>query len=132
MKYRAWDKVAKRYDDTIFIDCEGNLWKDCDPHGLDMSGTKTITMSASIVSKERVDIELFTGLKDTNGTEIYEGDLLSSFIEEVSGMITGKVKFNDGGYDCEWGETDGIELSHASISNCGMEVIGNIHQDKKV
>ncbi|MBZ5995372.1 hypothetical protein KII97_02470 [Leuconostoc gelidum subsp. gasicomitatum] len=68
---------------------------------------------------ERI-IEQFTGLKDFNGTEIYEGDILQ---DVDNGNIVGFVEYDDGfgEYDC--GDNNLYECTR----DC--QVVGNIHQN---
>lgn len=67
-------------------------------------------------------IEQYTGLKDQNGKEIYEGDIVryADDYEENA-----EVVFDDGGFQVEW--PINIERLEGDIT-CMMEVIGNIHE----
>lgn len=70
----------------------------------------------------------FTGLKDKNGVEIYEGDIVEhrNFIKELLGI-----------YEVQWGQfgftlfdpTSPNTLSHY-ISPDLLEVVGNVYENK--
>lgn len=68
----------------------------------------------------------FTGITDTNGAEIYEGDIVES-----SAMLPSVVRFNDSeacfSFD-DWPICDYL------AENCGrtLKVIGNIHQNPEL
>lgn len=70
MKYRVWNNATKRFLRTsTYIDSDGNLYKDNDPHGLDMSGKRSISPMPNCT------VMRSTGLHDKNGTPIFEGDI---------------------------------------------------------
>lgn len=78
----------------------------------------------------------FTGCKDKNGVEIYDGDILSGE-SRVFGDVIGGVEISKYG-DCEeymhqyhlgW-NVCGIPL--VDLTNDGLEVIGNIHENPEL
>lgn len=111
IKFRVWDKDAKRmikYGEAITkylkIGLNGVLyWGD-----RDMSND--------------LEIMQFTGLRDDNGKEVYEGDVIS-----IPEMGRYEVVFKEGCFGAEDGQ--GFAPFRQTIWGLGGEVIGNIHDN---
>ncbi|PWX24643.1 YopX family protein [Clostridium perfringens] len=76
----------------------------------------------------------YTGLKDENEKEIYEGDILSIKIYSRDKVIVeGKtvVEFKDGCFGVIWGH-DKAFLSLNSFFKAKFEVIGNIYENPEL
>ena len=115
IKFRVWDKknkkIDKHYGEWLHMNpVDGQLYEDVDGEG----GFKKI---------DDVVLMQYTGIKDKNGKEIYEGDIIRP---NSSTYSRGIVIFSGGRWNC-----DSRDMYHM-ILNAGCRVVGNIYESSEV
>lgn len=145
IKFRAWDKEDKKY---LLPEEQGFVILPTKP-----SFGVTIPFQSEHYPNENLDIdcvdwadadllmgryelEQYTGLKDKNGKEIYEGDIIEEEIDFNSKMTDGTFS-----YKVYWNEDElcwslepiGSESIHNDLweTNSSRRVIGNVHEPPK-
>ena len=118
IKFRAWEENHKSMIQDIGI-LQSNYRSQC------VTGSNGISFRWNCPN---VILMQYTGLKDKNGTEIYEGDTIA--FEGIGKSNT--VIFHDGCFGVDlFGINHGAELRHLNDSE-KWEVIGNIHENPEL
>lgn len=140
IKFRAWDKKSKCMAKLIGFK---DLGKAIQVIYLDEDGDETF----AIVDKEQIELMQYTGLKDKNSKEIFEGDIVKfedcceegyEYKEGFEFDNIAEVVFENGRYiltnfiesDNSYYADDGIDEALEEVLNGNCEVIGNIYEDK--
>ena len=114
LKFRAWHPGEKKMRYGVGTDGYGGIVLDTEYMGLKPLKGEAILMQ-------------YTELKDKNGKEIYEGDIVRGF---CTGNYPAVIECDapDGGYNIRERDGEYMEID----SNTRIEVIGNIHENPEL
>ena len=110
-KVRAWDKIREEY---LYSDKFPSMWqfyKELENRGI-----------------RHWETQDYTGLKDKNGKEIYEGDILSG----DAYATTWEVFYNEHKSAFDVKGASGYLPAWMSTFTLGLEVIGNIYENPEL
>jgi YopX protein len=115
IKFRAWDKEEKKMYEVGLLDCQR------------MQIMPPAPDEQAILERHNdIDLMQYTGLKDKNGKEIYEGDILiNHFYFDNNSEKPQAVS---------WGEAEWLmgKLALNSNNTEYLEVIGNIYSNPEL
>ena len=117
IKFRAWDSkhsemVYSDKEDCFYVNTKGAMF---------MYGNSLIGYTKSY------ELMQYTGLKDKNGVEIYEGDVVRANIITWSLLTMGEIIY-DIEHSCYCNKNEAGITQLQKLDN--FEVIGNIYENK--
>ena len=120
IKFRAFHLEAEKfYEDGFSISQDGKYFYTDDEQEILINGN--------------LKIDLFTGLKDKNGKEIYEGDIVTN------GILKGNIKFGEYEHHFKGQSSpaigyylDGDNGFFLSENLENLEIIGNINENHEL
>lgn len=117
IKFRAWDKNSSRWTNYSIVD---DLLRFYNKHtGCWMTDK----------NQERFKLMQYTGLKDKNGVEIYEGDIAKNIPTGSVGVVVWDIHSTGFMRKTKRKETSVFDYFTLYNSKNNMEVIGNIHEN---
>jgi uncharacterized phage protein (TIGR01671 family) len=133
LKFRVWNGMEMIYDVTVGK--FGTFYVNPSNNGLDEKDSASLTPFNTKYSNT-IPVMQFTGLKDKNGKEIYEGDLFENFTSGISGIVEWSnelalfqtVQYIDGQ------EFTATIYSHqeGDFKNTNRKVVGNIYENPEL
>jgi hypothetical protein len=124
LKFRVWDKQNKEWlqADFWFVRSSESVLVIHPP----TQGAEDISVKMETLGPDRVSVTQYTGLKDSNGVEIFEGDILdcpSPFMGIAGGYTT--VAYISGCFD-----PFGYDQLAADPTDC--KVLGNVYENPEL
>lgn len=119
IKFRAWDKENEKMMKVSSLHLENK--------------EISVKENGTFHLFRMQDLMQYTGLKDKNGKEIYEGDIVLIKLDETSTWYKTVVKFKEGAFIASLiDREDYIYIFHHGFTDDDFEIIGNVYENKNL
>ena len=128
-KFRVWDETQHKMlqvDYIEFIDGKA-YWVEASPADGNVQGGN----DGPVGDNSQLKLEQYTGLKDANGKEIYEGDIVKSSYKYAQPKISQVIMEDGNSYILGEDLATGNEMLVSDHIN-EIEVIGNVHTNPEL
>ena len=146
IKFRAWDKKSKKMRQVAWISFQDYPLRKGLPVVVQVWGWSIIEDKDILLRREINEVELleFTGLKDKNGKEIFEGDIIKFLGRwDDNGRVLPPdykpyiVEFLRGAFTAvptkyERGHAANFFKEHMAVGHTDNEIIGNIYSNPEL
>jgi uncharacterized phage protein (TIGR01671 family) len=131
IKFRAWDKEDKTMENVLYINfdiMEVSLGSGIDLDDEDtMYGDVSPSPAINYVKFDDIELMQYTGLKDKNGEEIYEGDIVHDSTCDLTWAVTWNEESGGYGEPAKYPKN----FLYKSLEKY-FEVLGNIYENPEL
>lgn len=124
-RFRAWNEEEKNWSEHLYNNGEGRIAVDWFWNGCEIDSEYNAAEDSQFV------IEQCTGIRDSNGKLIYEGDILCANDDDFENRFVVVWQKSFCGFALENTRRGGISLS-TLIAASIMHKIGNIHENPEL
>jgi hypothetical protein len=119
IKFRAWDKENEKMMKVSSLHLENK--------------EISVKENGTFHLFRMQDLMQYTGLRDKNGKEIYEGDIVLIKLDETSTWYKTVVGFKKGAFIANLiDKEDYVYIFHHGFTGDDFEIIGNVYENKNL